>query len=93
MCRRKVRMSGLCKVEMSAFMDGRGPHGNGAHRFEPTRAGQARRVGEEGGLLNSRLLAEHAPMNFVPVVRVRGGMRGMALLRSQGATSGDAGLA
>src|ERR1700739_4165527 len=32
-------MSGLCKVEMSASMDGRGPHGNGAHRFEPTRTG------------------------------------------------------
>ena len=26
LCRRKVRMSGLCKVEMSAFMGGRGPH-------------------------------------------------------------------
>src|ERR1700726_2547274 len=38
-CRRKMRMSGLCKVEMSAFMDGRGPHGDGAHRFEPTRTG------------------------------------------------------
>jgi hypothetical protein len=25
LCRRKMRMSGLCKVEMSAFMDGRGP--------------------------------------------------------------------
>src|ERR1700674_568646 len=39
-CRRKVRMSGLCKVEMSAFMDGRGPHGDGANRFEPTRTGR-----------------------------------------------------
>src|SRR6202795_4337745 len=38
-CRRKMRMSGLCKVEMSAFMDGRGPHGNGANRVEPTRTG------------------------------------------------------
>src|ERR1700734_1076886 len=38
-CRRKMRMSGLCKVEMFAFMDGRGPHGNGANHFEPTRAG------------------------------------------------------
>src|SRR5437588_138345 len=34
-----MRMSGLCKVEMSAFMVGRGPHGNGAHRLEPTRTG------------------------------------------------------
>src|SRR4029077_2041531 len=34
-----MRMSGLCKVEMSAFMDGRGPHGDGANRFEPTRTG------------------------------------------------------
>src|ERR1700719_1797104 len=38
-CRRKKRMSGLCKVQMSAFMDGRGPHGNGANRVEPTRTG------------------------------------------------------
>src|ERR1700693_232459 len=38
-CRRKMRMSGLCKVERSAFMDGRGPHGNGANHFEPTRTG------------------------------------------------------
>src|SRR5882762_6769824 len=34
-----MRMSGLCKVEMSAFMDGRGAHGNGANHFEPTRTG------------------------------------------------------
>src|SRR5580700_2864260 len=39
MCRRKMRMSGLCKVEMSAFMDGRGPYGIGADRLEPTRTG------------------------------------------------------
>src|SRR5260370_3511671 len=32
-----MRMSGLCKVEMSAFMDGRGAHGNGANHFESTR--------------------------------------------------------
>src|SRR4029077_7946075 len=39
LCRCKVRMSGLCKVEMSGFMDGWGSHGNGAHRLEPTRTG------------------------------------------------------
>src|SRR5580698_8213279 len=44
MCRCKVRMSGLCKVEMSAFMDGRGPHGNGANHFEPTRTGPIKGV-------------------------------------------------
>src|SRR6202040_1259912 len=38
-CRCKMRMSGLCKVEMSAFMDGRGPHGDGANHVEPTRTG------------------------------------------------------
>src|SRR6202049_1931098 len=38
-CRRKMRMSGLCKVEMSAFIDGRGAYGNGADHFEPTRTG------------------------------------------------------
>src|SRR5467141_4175809 len=39
LCRRKMRMSALCKVEMSAFMDGRGAHGNGANHFESTRTG------------------------------------------------------
>src|SRR5450432_1437922 len=34
-----MRMSCLCKVEMSAFMGGRGANGNGAHRLEPTRTG------------------------------------------------------
>src|SRR5271156_5103857 len=43
-CRRKMRMSGLCKVEMSAFMEGRGPHGNGANRVEPTRTGSIESV-------------------------------------------------
>ena len=38
-CRRKMRMSGLCKVEMSAFMGGRGAYGNGANCLEPTRTG------------------------------------------------------
>src|SRR6267143_1573200 len=38
-CRRKMRMSGFCKVEMSAFIDGRGPYGNGANHLEPTRTG------------------------------------------------------
>src|SRR5216683_4798374 len=38
-CRRKMRMSGLRQVEMSAFMDGRGPYGNGANHVEPTRTG------------------------------------------------------
>ena len=46
-CRRKVRMSGLCKVEMSAFMDGRGPHGDGANRFEPTRTGPPESVARD----------------------------------------------
>src|SRR5580765_4803619 len=39
LCRRKMRMSGLCKVRMSGFMGGRGAHGDGANRFEPTRTG------------------------------------------------------
>jgi hypothetical protein len=30
-------MSGLCKVEMSGFMGGRGRHGNGANGLESTR--------------------------------------------------------
>src|SRR5260370_6583114 len=38
-CRCKMRMSGLSKVEMSGFMGGRGPHGNGAYGFESTRTG------------------------------------------------------
>ena len=37
-CWRKMRMmSGLRKVEMSGFLSGRGPYGNGANHFEPTR--------------------------------------------------------
>jgi hypothetical protein len=44
-CRRKMRMSGLCKVEMmSAFMEGRGRYGNGANHFEPTRTGPVESV-------------------------------------------------
>src|SRR5260221_10071595 len=43
-CRCKMRMSGLCKVEMSGFIGGRGPHGNGANRFEPTGTGQIARA-------------------------------------------------
>src|ERR1700722_19238526 len=39
-----MRMSGLCKVEMSAFMDGRGAYGNGADRLEPTRTGPIARA-------------------------------------------------
>src|ERR1700688_4518923 len=40
-CRCKMRMSGLSKVEMSAFIGGRGRYGNGANRLEPTRTGPA----------------------------------------------------
>src|SRR5208337_3512565 len=46
-CRRKMRMSGLCKVEMSAFMDGRGPHGDGANCVEPTRTGPVESVARD----------------------------------------------
>src|SRR6516225_9818969 len=62
LCRCKVRMSGLCKVEMSAFMDGRGPHGNGANRVEPTRTGPiesvARGTAEAADAADSRGAAE-----------------------------------
>jgi hypothetical protein len=34
MCSCKVRMSGLCKVEMSAFLGAGGPDGRGADRVE-----------------------------------------------------------
>src|SRR6266481_6619220 len=44
----KVRMSGLRKVGMSAFMGGRGPHGNGAHRIESTRTGPLESVAGRG---------------------------------------------
>jgi hypothetical protein len=36
-----MRMSGLSKVEMFAFIGGRGRYGNGANRLEPTRTGPA----------------------------------------------------
>src|SRR5258705_1605837 len=39
-----MRMSGLCKVEMSAFIGGRGPHGDGGNRFEQTRTGRIARA-------------------------------------------------
>src|ERR1700719_3271876 len=39
-----MRMSGLCKVEMSAFIGGRGPHGDGANRYELTGTGQIARA-------------------------------------------------
>src|SRR5260370_40141847 len=42
----QLRMSGLSKVEMSAFIGGRGPYGNGANRLEPTRPGPAARATE-----------------------------------------------
>jgi hypothetical protein len=38
-CRRKMRMSGLCKVGMSAFLRARGPDGRGADRVEHEGAG------------------------------------------------------
>jgi hypothetical protein len=41
-----MRMSGLSKVEMSAFIGGRGRYGNGANRLEPTRTGPATCVHE-----------------------------------------------
>src|SRR5258708_36423748 len=47
-CRCKVRMSGLRKVGMSAFMGGRGPHGNGAHSIESTRTGPLESVAGRG---------------------------------------------
>jgi hypothetical protein len=54
MCRCKMRMSGLCKVEMSAFIGGRGPHGNGANLLEPTRTGPV------AGATRSEAEADHA---------------------------------
>src|SRR4029077_17803195 len=44
-----MRMSGLCKVEMSASMEGRGPHGSGANHFEPTRTGPIESVARGTG--------------------------------------------
>ncbi|MDR3720390.1 MAG: hypothetical protein P4L00_02220, partial [Candidatus Acidoferrales bacterium] len=38
-CRRKMRMSGLCKVEMSGFILGGRRDGNGADRVERERTG------------------------------------------------------
>ena len=38
-CRRKMRMSGLCKVEMSAFLRAGGPDGRGADGVEHEGAG------------------------------------------------------
>jgi hypothetical protein len=38
-CRRKMRMSCLCKVEMSVFIGGQGPYGKGANHLESRRTG------------------------------------------------------
>ena len=38
-CRCKMRIADLSKVEMSAFIGGRGRHGNRANRFELARTG------------------------------------------------------
>jgi hypothetical protein len=54
LCRCKMRMSGLCKVEMSAFIGGRGRYGNGANRLEPTRTGPA------AGATRGQAEADHA---------------------------------
>src|SRR5690242_14003340 len=39
-----MRMSGLCKVEMSGSMGGRGAYGNGANRFDSTGTGAIERA-------------------------------------------------
>src|ERR1700738_4220720 len=61
-CRCKMRMSGLSKVEMSAFIGGRGRYGNGANCLEPTRTGPAARAtrgpAEEDNADRSRQPAE-----------------------------------
>src|SRR5260370_35231602 len=61
-CRCKMRMSCLCKVEMSAFMGGRGAYGNRADRLEPTRTGPIARAtrgpAEAGHADRSRQAAE-----------------------------------
>src|SRR5260370_11317787 len=44
MCRGKMRMSGLCKVEMSGFIQGRRADGTGANRVEHERTGAAEGV-------------------------------------------------
>jgi hypothetical protein len=63
-CRRKVRMSGSCKGEMSAFMSGREPLGNKAHRLAPARTRPTASVaGSEAGALDAS--RSRAAMNVV----------------------------
>src|ERR1700683_5347450 len=47
LCSCKVRMSGLCKVEMSAFLGAGGPDGRGADRVERARAGAVEGVARD----------------------------------------------
>src|ERR1700690_2932561 len=47
-CRCKVRVSGLCKVEMSAFLRAGGPDGRGADRIGATRARSAEGIARSG---------------------------------------------
>src|ERR1700691_317257 len=47
-CRCKVRMSGLCKVEMSVFLRAGGPDGRGADRVGTRRARSAEGIARSG---------------------------------------------
>ena len=67
-------MSGLCKVEMSAFMDGRGAHGNGAIHFEPTRTGPIESVARGTAAASDEELLD---------VAVRGKLKDRAVLERQ----------
>src|ERR1700730_8928498 len=82
-------MSGLCKVEMSAFMGGRGPYGNGANRLEPTRTGPlesvARGKAEASDAVSSRRAAESSrppgAADAAPPARGRGSFPGSRIAR------------
>src|ERR1700722_10969417 len=84
-----MRMSGLRKVEMSASMDGRGPHGDGANHFEPTRTGPiesvARGTGEASLTSSSGGTAENnrpsGTQDAAPHPRTRGWCPGSRITR------------
>jgi hypothetical protein len=73
-CRCKMRMSGLCKVEMSGSMRGGRRHGAGANRVECKRAGTTEGV--------ARTRAMRAAKDFADWVRSNDGEDATDLVRA-----------
>src|SRR5208282_894548 len=80
-CSCNVRMSGLCKVEMSAFLGAGGPDGRGADRVERERAGAIE------GFARSRARASAADRSGPPFAAERSAGAAVAGASWQGGRS------